>query len=235
MLEQLSKNPEIQSFLDNFPKHQWRKCIEGGLLYGIRKLRENSSKPSYSDILTILGETQEDSIRIALQNMRKEIEEISGKVEIIEKRPKIDNNLKIPRIAISEAEFLKPSKRESPGRGSTKPKQVHFPRQRSYSSISKPQERKIPKYLKNVQSKIKCDVKKDIEVYVKGESRSNSVVDFESRTNSGRELKEPNVMSLDKVRSLKNEENEVFKIADDFLNNPFTSYLSGGYKYISSE
>ena len=235
MLEQLSKNPEIQTFLDDFPKHQWRKCIEGGLLLGIRKLREKPTKPSYSDILTILGETQEDSIRIALQNMRKEIEEISGKVEIMEKRPKIDNNLKIPRIATSESEILKPCKRESPGRGPNKPKQIHLPRQNSYGSISKPQERKIPKYLKNIQSKIKPDVKKDIEVYTKSESRSNSVVDFESRTNSGRELKEPNVMSIDKVRNLKNEENEVFKIADDFLNNPFTSYLSGGYKYISSE
>jgi hypothetical protein len=233
MLEQLSKNPEIQSFLDDFPKHQWRKCIEGGLLLGIRKLRERPSKTNYSDILIILGETQEDSIRIALQNMRKEIEEISGKVETMEKRPKIDSNLKIPRINTSESEIIKPSKRESPSRGSLKSKQLNLPRQNSYGSISKPQERKIPKYLKNVKSKIKGEVMKDIEEFVKHESRSGSVAEFE-RSNSGRELREPNVMPLDRVKSLKNEENEVFKIADDFLSNPFTSYLSGGYKYINS-
>jgi len=232
MLEQLSKNPEIQSFLDDFPKHQWRKCIEGGLLLGIRKLRENFSKPSFPDILSILGETQEDSIRIALQNMRKEIEEISGKVETIEKRPKIDTNLKIPKINTLDPELVKPSKRESPIRSSSRSKQINLPRQNSYGTLAKTSDRKIPKYLKNVQSKIRQDVHKDIvEFTSKSDSRSNSVNEYEGKTNNSRELREPNVLSIDKVKFMKQQENEVFKIADDFLSNPFTSYLSGGYRY----
>lgn len=232
MLEQLSKNPEIQTFLDDFPKHQWRKCIEGGLLLGIRRLRENNRKPTYTDILSILGETQEDSIRIALQNMRKEIEEISGKVETIEKRPKFDTNLKIPKINTLDPELVKPLKRESPIRSSSRSKQINLPRQNSYGTLTKATDRKIPKYLKNVQSKIREDVHKHIaEFSSKTESRSNSVTDYEGKINSSRELREPNVLPIEKIKYLKQQENEVFRIADDFLSNPFTSYLSGGYKY----
>ena len=181
----------------------------------------------------IIGETQEDSIRTALQNMRKEIEELSGTVERIEFRPRIDENLKIPKINTSELEFIKPLKRESPIRSSSRSKpQISVSRQYSYGSIPKQTDRKIPKYLKKVQSKIKEDVLKSIAKHThKLDGRSNSVTEFESRVNSSRELKEPNVIPLDKIRELKHEEHEVIRIADDFLNNPFTSYLSGGYKY----
>jgi hypothetical protein len=233
MLEVLSKNPEIQSFLNDFPKHQWRKCIEGSVVYGIRKLRDIPKKLCFEDILEILGENQEDTIRAALQNMRKEIEQLTGTVERIESRPKIDPCLKIPQITTSELEFIKPSKRESPGRSSSRSKQpISVPRQSSYGGIPKSTDRKIPKYLKKVQSKIKGEVLKDIAHYSnKVEVRSNSVTDYESRSNTSRELKEPNVLPLEKVKNLKTEDNEVIRIADDFLNNPFTSYLTGGYKY----
>ena len=233
MFEVLSKNPEIQSFLDGFQKHQWRKCIEGTIVYGIRKLKELQKKTSYQDILTILGENQEDTIRSALQNMRKEIEELSGTVERIESRPRIDQNLKIPKINTSDLEFIKPNKRESPGRSSSRSKQsATVPRQNSYGSIPKPNDRKIPKYLKNVQSKIKGEVLKDIaEFSNKSDVRSNSVTDYESRVNASRELREPNVIPIENIKNFKHEENEVIRIADDFLNNPFTSYLTGGYKY----
>ncbi|OMJ90047.1 hypothetical protein SteCoe_7729 [Stentor coeruleus] len=296
MLEQLSKNPEIQSFLECFPKHQWRKCIEAGLVHGIRKMRESNRKPVYQDILMILGESQEDTIRTALQNMRKEIEELSGKVESIESRPRIDHDLRIPKISTNDIDHIKPSKRESPVRSSSRSKIISMPRQNSYGSIPKPQDRKIPKYLKNVQSKIKEDVHKDIVTFShKIDARSYSVTEIDSRISTSRELKEPNVMPLEKIKSLdlssgwgkkdedysgeekrygmskqrkddeeyggeekrykmskqrkedeeyggeekrykmskqgKQDDSEVFKIADDFLSNPFTSYLTGGYKY----
>lgn len=233
MLEVLSKNPEIQNFLSGFPKHQWRKCIEGTIVYGIRKLNSQKKTLTYQDMLEILGENQEDTIRTALQNMRKEIEELSGTVERIESRPKIDQNLKIPKISTTDLEFLKPNKRESPGRSSSRSKQPIFvPRQHSYGNIPKSTDRKIPKYLKNVKSKIKGEVLKDIAQFSnKSENRSNSLNEYDSGVNSSRELREPNVMPLDKIKGFKQEDHEVIRIADDFLNNPFTSYLTGGYKY----
>ena len=233
MLEVLTKNPEIQEFLDGFPKHQWRKCIEGAIVVGIRQMKEMPKKVSYSDILVVLGEKQEDTIRIALQNMRKEIEELSGTVERIESRPRFDHDLRIPKINTSEIDLVKPSKRESPGRSSSRSKQqITAPRQNSYGNIPKSTDRKIPKYLKNVKSKIKGEVLKDIAVFSnKSDARSSSVTEFESGVDSYRELREPNVMSIEKIKKLKHEDNEVIRIADDFLNNPFTSYLSGEYKY----
>lgn len=232
MLEQLSKNPEIQNFLDTFPKHQWRKCVEGGLLYGIRKMKEHNRQPTYQDILYILGESQEDTIRTALKSMRKEIEELSGKVESIETRPRIDHNLKIPKIITKETNHIKPNKRDSPVSSSKSKNTPLIPRQNSYGTISKPQDRKIPKYLKNVQSKIKEDVHKDIVSFEhKNDARSYSVTEIDSRGNSSRELKEPNVMPLEKIKQLKTQDGESMKGVEDFLNNPFTSYLTGGYKY----
>ncbi|OMJ75677.1 hypothetical protein SteCoe_25115 [Stentor coeruleus] len=232
MLEQLSKNPEIQSFLETFPKHQWRKCIEGGLLYGIRKMKEHNCKPTYQDILHILGESQEDTIRTALKSMRKEIEELSEKVESIETKPRIDRNLKIPKIITKEIDSIKFNKRGSPMSSSKSKNTPLIPRQNSYGMISKPQDRKIPKYLKNVQSKIKEDVHKDIVTFGhQNDVRSYSVTEIDSRGNGSRELKEPNVMSLEKIKQLKAQDGESLKGVEDFLNNPFTSYLTGGYKY----
>ncbi|OMJ81887.1 hypothetical protein SteCoe_17588 [Stentor coeruleus] len=203
MLEQLSKNPEIQSFLEFFPKHQWRKCIEAGLVQGIRKIRENNHKPVYQDITIILGESQDDTIRTALQNMRKEIEELSGKVEIIESRPRIDFDLKIPKIITNNIDFIKPNKRESPIQSSSKSKIMSIPRQNSYESIAKSQDKIIPKNIKNVQSKIKENVHKNpVSFSHKIDSRSYSVIEIDNRINSSRELKEPNVMPLEKIKQL---------------------------------
>lgn len=56
MLELLSQNAEIQEFLGNFHKSQWRKCVEATMFYGLRALkRELAGIPSFEELLQLTG------------------------------------------------------------------------------------------------------------------------------------------------------------------------------------
>lgn len=211
MMETLSKNPEIRWFLNVFPKHQWRKCIEGGLVLGIRKIRKRTEEPLYSDILSIIGETQEDSVRAALSNMRKEIEAVSENPQTIERSQKSEQNL---RLSKADLDYHLPLNGLTKANLYAKPV-LGIP-QTSYGNIPRPAGKKTFDYLKSFE------VKSNNSQLISKAGRSNSAAQLDKRP--ARDIKEPNVAPIERVKSLK-DESLLLK------GNPFTSYLSGDYKY----
>ena len=157
-----SLNPFISEFLSKYPKPSWSKCIESLLLYGIFTIHRDFDKGLSLDQL------------IKLTNL---------------------NSLSTPKSA-SSLDFHKLKEATTPQFKVPSPKESFSPKNLLSLSTRKPpinqpplklnsgsllgrssSERKIPKYLQTISSRIKKDVKKDIHEYkqlINQSTRENS-------------------------------------------------------------
>lgn len=204
MLEDLRKDQEIQDFLSSFPKEQWNKCIYYSILYGIRQIKQILSNPKISAIETLIN--------------------IRGKVS--KSRRKSSKNHETPQPKLSK--FDRPNT-SLPGEIKEKNPQ----NSKRYSSPTMTinndkKQRIVPKYLKNVQSKIKDDVQKDLALHNHKKETLNSPhyrMKYNKSLPDLLEVKEPNTCSIEKYRS-KDLELGMGKLAEKFLNNPYARVLS---------
>lgn len=95
---------------------------------------------------------------------------------------------------------------------------------------SPPQEKKhykMPRYLKNVESKIKSDVQKDLAIHRYEKEAVNSPT-YRKRCNRSLpellDIKEPNTCPIDRID--RNDGDRLVKLAEKFLKNPYTKILS---------
>ncbi|CAG9333101.1 unnamed protein product [Blepharisma stoltei] len=220
MLELLCDNLEIHEFLGQFPKHQWRKCVEASVVIGIKRLKENYPIITYEKLLQEAGfqDNKKRGIEQALNHMKNDIERISSVVGHLENRPKPNEKHAIQILQQNSEEMqwkpkqnLKPTKRDinyvSPSRSSSRSKQnLSGVRQNSptlsssklshqhSTEIQTKKNPKLPRYLSSVQSKIKGEIQKDVALYnCKGEIESQTERQTLSRENSTKNLREVNL------------------------------------------
>ncbi|CAG9329703.1 unnamed protein product [Blepharisma stoltei] len=200
MLELLCDNPEIHDFLDQFPKYQWRKCIEASVVVGINRIKEKHSVVTYETVLQEAGfhDKKKKDIEEALVNMKKDILRISSKVDNLESRPK--TNEKLNEIILQQnsedvgwksKQNLKLGNQDTncmdPSRSSSRSKQNISGIQQNATSTAamkishhqhnnetKAQKKsKLPKYLASPNSGLKGEFQKDELLYnSKGEIES---------------------------------------------------------------
>jgi hypothetical protein len=158
MLEEFYKDEEIREYLNYFPKDHWKKSIYLALLYGIRQIKEKKYLKKINYLENILANPG--------KTPRKSVKNPRGHESNVPKTYKLyQNNLTAPT---ESKENLLVKVLSSPGNNSEK----------------KP--RTMPKYLKNVESKIKLSVQKDLANYKKeffSSPKSNTAVDLEAPTN----------------------------------------------------
>ncbi|OMJ89846.1 hypothetical protein SteCoe_7928 [Stentor coeruleus] len=85
MLETLTKNIEIQSFLENFPHHQWRKAIEAASIFGIRKMQSHKIPFTPSTIENILSSSS-TNLKQTITTLKQELKELSTAIKRIERK-----------------------------------------------------------------------------------------------------------------------------------------------------
>lgn len=154
MLEMLCKNPTIYSFLLNYPKQKWRRCIEAALVCGIISLQsKHGPNPSFSVLASYFYDERnhkDNLIRQKIQMMKADLDKLNQAFERVDKSSEVDQ-VSTPKFNLTlESDFKaednyhepKPILKFSPKAGTT---------------------HQIPKYLQNTESKIKQDVKKDLE------------------------------------------------------------------------
>lgn len=152
----VSKSRLVADFLEGYPKQHWPKCIESVLLIGIETLKlKYSTKPSIEHLVDFAKRPRELSIREELDHMKHEIENLHPCIKHVTERPQRRN--------------LPSSSRSTPKRPpqgisnfKTKAREVRQPSPKEHSLRNTSSERKIPKYLQNIQSVIGKSVAKDI-------------------------------------------------------------------------
>ncbi|CAG9331992.1 unnamed protein product [Blepharisma stoltei] len=195
MLESLSGNLAIKDFLYLYPRSQWARCCELLMVIGISAIQNRySGFVSVSELETISHGSplplaaQMPGIKAQLKGMIEEIDNYNNDPAEKEfKRSSSVNNLKNkrpPRSSVNK-EIPGPILMESTPKFRcldevfSKPKGKDSSRSKENSNRSplktiKPStmqqpkgtpHRKVPKYLQNVDSKIRCDVKKDIQKF----------------------------------------------------------------------
>lgn len=85
MLEALTKNIEIRSFLENFPHHQWRKAIEAASIFGIRKMQSHKIPLTPSTIENILLSSS-TNLKQTITTLKQELKELSTAIKRIERK-----------------------------------------------------------------------------------------------------------------------------------------------------
>jgi len=258
MLEALCKNTEIYNFLNKFPKHNWRKCVESLVLFSVRKLTSHKGHtPDFETLMSLTGthyEAPDQTVQNRIKHLKSQLSSFSEALCNVEHQAH-PPNLYTERIYSEPSP--RPTKRkvvafknEKPSKPKKKPPLMQptmkFSSRRSQNDDKK---KKVPDYLKNVESRIKQEVKKDIAMFnykkeVSNEkelSRSNSATQFRPREESfvapveflDREIQEPTTLPIEAasqvtkyIRPEQTQEiQDVIKIADEFLNS--TNYVKG--------
>lgn len=88
MLEILCQNSDISEFLNQFPKHQWRKCIEASVIVGVRRMKERYPIITYECLLKEAGfqDKKRKDIEQALMHLKSSkiiLTSLSERQEII--------------------------------------------------------------------------------------------------------------------------------------------------------
>lgn len=206
MLEALASHSTIERFLAHYPKHQWRRCVEQVVLLGVRVLDERYKSPPPLDELKELVLSRSKDRR---HSSRKRGDSGLLKPEepqhlIKAKRPSLKAT---PLKHEGETPRFKDFASESRPRGHQGQSSQHSSKQLS--------DRKLPKYLENVKSKIKADVHKDIathrhkdEVYPRKETPSRYDLPRQLPSEEYKakrrppELKEPVTVDLEVAREI---------------------------------
>lgn len=161
-------HPKIFEFLSDYPKTQWPDLIIAAILNGI----PYTKPPPESSSLPLLRQ-QLNSMKEELEKLNKSLDEPQKSLKVITKR--LQPEQKTPKKKEIQPEetprFSKqnPPKSISPSRSLKTEKSVSPLRRKSINSHKhqKPpsRSRQIPRYLKNVDSKIRPEVQKDIAHY----------------------------------------------------------------------
>lgn len=251
MLETLTKNPEVNSFLKHYSKTNWNSCIEAALMYGIQTLQKKYPYGlSHQLLLSITG-------------LDTSLERSQSHAKL---RPASEKSKKItkssqPSQDLQRTSHKRPESSKAMKQSSSRPS-LHPNTKKTYT---------------NVPSKIKDDVDKDIAIYKyrmdvqrsslrdrvdNSETRNSGIQTDRSFSNGGNsktthklkqnnskikiseKIREPKTVALETAQNLFKyvsqpkkaprydedtydyAENKVLKIADQFLKNPVTSYLA---------
>ncbi|CAG9313062.1 unnamed protein product [Blepharisma stoltei] len=250
MLESLSKNQEIHSFLKLYPKAQWNQCLEAIIVYGVQTLQKKYPYGlSYQLLLSITGLDLQLERNHSHSNLRTNSEKSK-------KEPKTQDSTKKKRPESSKV--LKSS--------SSRP---------SLYPNSKRNYQEVPSKIKEDVNKDIAIYKYKMEVSrtsLKGRNESedrrssgiqtdrsygkeeqtpswenkslyNEQNSHKSKIQISEKIKEPKTVALETAKNLfryvhptkeakykeipaEKTENKVLKIADQFLKNPVTSYLA---------
>lgn len=196
MIEELLKDPEIQTYLHIFPKDHWNKCIYLTLLHGIRSIKRETSYSKLS-LLESLVRPQDPT-----------------------KTTKKTKTIEIPTA--------KAQREDRPSTQMTQnPKEKRPSSKRFTSPANEKKAYKMPSYLKNVESKIKSDVQKDLAIH-RYEKEAVTSPSYRKRCNRSLpellDIKEPNTCPIERINI--NDGDRLVKLAEKFLSNPYTKILS---------
>mmetsp|Transcript_1908 Transcript_1908/g.4223 ORF Transcript_1908/g.4223 Transcript_1908/m.4223 type:complete len:274 (-) Transcript_1908:3003-3824(-) len=234
MLETLASHSSIERFLSAYPKHQWRRTIEQVVLIGVKMLEERfKSPPSLDDLKDLASSRHKDRRHSSRKRgesdvMKQEVPHTYVKV----KRP----SLKATPMREGDTPRFKDFASESRHRG---------PSQTPLQSSRQLSERKLPKYLENVKSKIKEDVHKDIVSHHKHRDeviprkktpdrydlpRQLPSEEYKAKKRPP-ELIEPVTVDMNVAREIfkrqsPKKEGQLLKLAEDFLRDPFMTQLA---------
>ena len=204
MIDELYRDREIREYLSYFSKEQLARCMHLSLLYGIRKIKEEGSTINLNSLEELVGQSRIDHSLGAKSKM------IAG-----------GSVMKSPKY-LRPTTSIPTSYKE---KNSHPPKRYSSP---SSASVNDKSHRTVPKYLVNIQSKIKYDVQKDLAMH---QYRKEILVSPRyNREGNGSlpdliEVTEPNTCPVESVKH-KIQELEIGKIAEKFLNNPLSKILS---------
>jgi hypothetical protein len=152
MLDILTRNPFISAFLSKYPKQSWKQCIESLVLYGIFTIQRDFEKGlSFDQLVKLTNLNPVSTPKSATPSL--DLNKLREATTPQFKEPRPRDSLTTPRSHVQSAPRKPPIKQP--------------PMKLNSGSLSgrSSSERKIPKYLKNVSSRIKSDVKKDIQEY----------------------------------------------------------------------
>ena len=204
MIDELYKDREIREYLRNFSKEQLARCMHLSLLYGIRKIKEEVKCVNLNSLEELVGEGSKYHKPSTKPKKQAGISVIRS--------PKYQRpNTSIP-TSYKEKNSHPPKRFSSPSAGSVNDKKY----------------KAVPSYLKNVQSKIKTEVQKDLAMH---QYRQEVLTSPKYRRKFNKslpdliEVTEPNTCPLESVKH-QLQGLEIGKIAENFLNNPFTKVLS---------
>ena len=163
-------HPTVYKFLSKHPKEDWNDLILSAILNGIPYLSSSSNYFKSEQTSLPLLKQQLNSMKEELEKLNKSLEEPKNSLQQLKKKPegktpkKFENRAedtprfqKISPNKISVSSVRNKNKDASPLRNKS------VTQWRSSKPPSKP--RIIPKYLQNVDSKIKHEIKKDVAHY----------------------------------------------------------------------
>ena len=170
-------HPTISKFLSQFPSENWNEVIISAILNGIPSITPSFHSGNKSDSSPIpFLKQQLNSMKEELEKLNTSLEGPKNSLKFLTKRPSPEK--KTPRKCDGKTEETPRFQKFSPAKKSVSPIRSKIPLKSSsqtrYKSsnqwhITKPPSNKtrtIPKYLQNVDSKIKNDVHKDIANYM---------------------------------------------------------------------
>ena len=171
------KHQEISKFLQQFPQQAWNDLIISAILSGIphipvppqsKYLPEQSSLPYLRQQLT--------SMKEELEKLNQSLEDPKNSIRAINKSSSKHKEIKIPKTSEVKVEETPRFQKQSPYKSSVSPirtkntskntSPVRYKSTNQWRTTKPPSKpRVIPKYLQNVDSKIRPDVQKDIASY----------------------------------------------------------------------
>jgi hypothetical protein len=148
--------PQLTRFLDSYPKAYWAKVTGAVLTIGIQTAEEKlPGSPTADQLMELAGRgSKRQDIKQKLELMKLEIENLSPTLKQLTDRPQRkqpSSSKSTPKKPPSGASLFKPKRGEA-----------RRPSPAGAQSVRHTSERKVPKYLKNVQSRISSAVHKDI-------------------------------------------------------------------------
>ena len=149
IMNSILRNPAISSYLSYLPKAEWSERIEALILIGIKSLK--GKEFSLSQLWSLTDEIYQypstlPQLESQLDRLKQDLAFSSGSMD---KTSKFKNSLK--RMKRPKRRSIQSKNTDRDLKGSSK----------------SPKNRKIPRYLKDVNSKIKLDVRKDRMGYKK--------------------------------------------------------------------
>ena len=171
------KNPVISKFLQQFPKQDWNDVLISAILSGIPHVPVVSQTRSVSDPSSLPYLRQQlTSMKEELEKLNQSLEAPKTSIKSMNKSSSREKEIKIPKTSNVKVEETPRFQKQSPHKSSVSPIRTKDPSKNvspvRYKSTSQwrttkppPKPRAIPKYLQNVDSKIRCDVQKDIANY----------------------------------------------------------------------
>ena len=175
IMDFIINHPTISNFLNQFPSENWKEILIEAILRGIPHISpslHNNYKDDQSSLPLL--RKQLNSMKEELEKLNKSLEEPKNSLKSLGKKPPPE--IKTPKKSERKTEETPRFQKHSPNKYSISPIRSRVPsktisQERNKSSsqwyLAKPQPkpRTIPKYLKNVDSKIKYEVQKDIANY----------------------------------------------------------------------